>query len=1243
MAIITDIKRRILELAPAQFQEFCDVLLSKMGYGVVHGYGMKSGTGNTTKGNPDTYFRKENGQYVFVVYTTQQKNIVSKVQDDITKCLDPQITGIGTDCIDEIVCCHTSSNLSAGDDLTLHKICESKGITLTIMGLDEIANQVHNHYRSLAKDYLGLPTDTNQIVSAEEFVLQNDANIMTAPLNTIFMYRDKERSVITDALKNDSVVIITGKAGVGKTRLVLEVVKCYAAEQGYKLLCVKNNNLGLYEDLISATERPGQYLFFIDDANELAELSLILEYTAKEYLGYKVKVIVTVRDYAKQQVITSAKKYSSPQIIEIASFSDNEIKGFLSDVLEVRNEGYVKQIVRISEGNPRIAYMAGKLAIEKQNLSAIRDASQLYDCFYERYVNDSFGDDNDLCITAGILSVINAVILNNTSALSELLNAYKITTDTFVSKVHQLAKLEMVEIQLDQVAALSDQCIANYMLYYVFFQRKILALSDVLKIGFKSFRNGAIRAIDTILNLYGSEITRSYCRKEILKVWDDYKDTQDSCYEEFVKVFHVFRPEEAFLLAQNFIDGIPEGKTASGADDLKQYVFGNYESVLGYLDGYQNSDYIDVVIELLLAYCKKSEKALDTGYEWLEINYGINADSYKYEYYTQRRIGELLHKAVLNENDIAMEVGFRWAKYALGFSFRPAEMGRGNTFVLYNIEIKNSDGVRAFRHECWEILILLASQQTWHDRLLKVLAEYSKLIPYEDSPEIVLEEVSDVENLVAALDSDQISFLIVIQRLLYKYEKLRIESCKGWKKKLIGDTWDLYQLLRYDWFSSENEKADYENRRKEKIIRFGKNLPAHDIPVFVQNTNTIFSDSDIDIEKHYITEGVELILQQFDNECLLSFLQEILRSGNSIMINPAIALRPLLETMDPMIIFSLINTGVYSQKNIWLFGFFDTLPNERVSPDLLCELLNYLKDDSDQNITSSPYRNLRVLDKFLSLESNIYPIASSIIYEKKRYSIFIVETYFELLFHDQIYSSQELLALYKENTGLLQDIYFFMLKEGKLTDYSGTFLDAFLQLDESWIQKYSDVFWEKAYEKLDHDCHRTAILWKSDHYRKYFDFLFNHYPQDLYRWRVTAVFKDMLSNAGNDSIVKQRQQEWITHYISGNATNDSIGLFFDIVCELDDETRRIAIKAFLDSNSDYDSFKKLTLIPNNWSGNGSFIPAYQRQIDFLNSLLPIVSGIGFLRHRLLITEKIEWLRERIKTEEVEVIYRNLYM
>ena len=45
--------------------------------------------------------------------------------------------------------------------------------------------------------------------------------------------------------------------------------------------------------------------------------------------------------------------------------------------------------------------------------------------------NWSIGNDNDLCFTAGILSVINAVLLNNMSALQNLFDNYGITSEKF--------------------------------------------------------------------------------------------------------------------------------------------------------------------------------------------------------------------------------------------------------------------------------------------------------------------------------------------------------------------------------------------------------------------------------------------------------------------------------------------------------------------------------------------------------------------------------------------------------------------------------------------------------------------------------------------------------------------------------------------------------------------------------------------------------------------------------------------
>lgn len=1244
MASITDIKRRILELAPAPFQEFCDTLISKQGYGVVHGYGMKSGTGTTTIGNPDTYFRKENGKYLFVAYTIQQTNIYSKLKEDIEKSLDPSKTGLEIKDIEGIICCHTSSNLSAGDDKKLHDFCESQGVALTIWGIDELANQVHNRYRSLAKDYLGLSIDTNQIMSLEEFVACYDANGMAAPLNTDFLFRENEKAEIISAIEANPIVIVTGKAGVGKTRLVLEAVSEVANNMGYKLLCVKNNNLGLFDDLIFATEQPGKYLFFIDDANELAELSQILEYTTKGSLGYVVKVIVTVRDYAKANVVSAVKEFAYPRMIDIPSFSDDEIKGFLNDNLEIRNEDYVNQIIRIAEGNPRIAYMAGRLAVEKQNLSVIKDVSQIYDAYYEKYVNGAIGHDYELCFTAGVLSVVNAVVLSKMSALEVLLDDCGITADKFKEKIRQLAGLEVVEIQLNQVAIFSDQCLANYMLYYVFFEKKLIPFSYVLETGYKHFRNGAIRTINTILNIFESDDTRNYCKQEILKVWDALEATQDPAFTDFVKDFHVFRPEEAFIIAhQNIMNISPENFTVENIDFSKN-VFCHYESELSYLTGYQYSEYYEYVLDILLEYCSKTAETLVSGYKWLENSYGLDVSSHRYKYYSQRCISKILHKYVIEDNSFAMAIGFNWAKYSLGFTFHPTEMGRRNQFVFYNIEITQSDGLSEYRKVCWDILVSLASKTNWKDKVLNFLDSYARTLHGKPDRDIVVNDAEHVEQLLSVLQCNRICFLKTVRRFLFNYECMNIQFDANWKSLLNGKEWELYELLEDDFVSSGLEYEEYQNKRESSIIEYGQNLSKTDIPDFVRSMSIIMSDISVSHDSYGINHGFEIIIRQFDKDELKEFMYQFVQHGENLSIHPWIVMETLNKSEDAKQLLAYVKQADFPQKNEWMFSFFDTLPEHKVDYEMLQELMDFLRSDSDKNITLSVYRRLRMLDKFLNLEPNIYPEACAIIYEKRHYNPFVVGIYFELLFHDQIYTPEELLRLFQSDMGLLQRVYFYMLREGHFDDLRGIFLIEFLKLGEDWLKNYSEIFWEDAAKHKDNDLYRNSALWKSECYEKYFDYFFYHFPgEELYKWRIGYAFKDALLQVESDEIIAKHQKDWLEHIIVDNVTSENISVIFEFVCELNEDIRRFALQVFLEKNQDYETFCKLSLLPNHWSGSGSFVPAYQKQIDYLQSLYPLVPSVKFLKHKALIKSKIGMLQEMIKREEIEVICRNLYM
>ena len=374
MSKLTDIKNRIDQMDGGAFQNLCDAYLSYKGYKNVYSLGMHTGTDKTAKGNPDTYFLTAENKYVFVMYTTQKTDFINKAVEDISKCFDSKKTGVSEESIAEIIYCHTYGRLGPGDDQYLREYCEKRGAVLTLIGLDQLGNDIFRECPILAQDFFGISIDSGQILSLDMFVAKHDANKMSAPLGTEFLLREMELEKAKTALRDNDVLLIAGPAGVGKTRFALELCQQLAEENGYTVLVIRNNNLQLYEDLVSAIEEGKDYLVFVDDANELSELHYVLEYLSKAVIGTRhiSKLILTVRDYARKQVMQSVMEVTQPETIRISAFSDADICKLVETCYGITNRVYTDRIVDIAEGNARLAMLAGKLAADSESLAEYR-------------------------------------------------------------------------------------------------------------------------------------------------------------------------------------------------------------------------------------------------------------------------------------------------------------------------------------------------------------------------------------------------------------------------------------------------------------------------------------------------------------------------------------------------------------------------------------------------------------------------------------------------------------------------------------------------------------------------------------------------------------------------------------------------------------------------------------------------------------------------------------------------------
>ncbi len=381
MSKINEIQNAIMELDGAAFQKLGDCYFFKKGLGSIEAVGSVAGKNKTKTGTPDTLFRTSDNRYVMIEYSTQADNVVKKFTDDLTKCFDENKTGVPISSIEKIILCY-SRNISDKDKKTLLAEGEIKGAIVDIIDLDNFSFELSTNHPNLARDYLCIDIDTGQILSLNDFLDSYHKNRLATPLDINLFGRESEKKDILSRLDNHDVIILSGSAGVGKTRLGIECFKEFLDKNNnYQGYCIKNRGLQIYYDLNTYFSKTGQYIIFIDDANTISQFSLLVDYLIDKVGHHNLKIIITVRDYAKHKIIEEAKKciYSE---FHISSLSDSDICKILEDKYQITNTLWTSRITSIAKGNPRLAVMLALSAINEQSVASLRNVADVYNEYF---------------------------------------------------------------------------------------------------------------------------------------------------------------------------------------------------------------------------------------------------------------------------------------------------------------------------------------------------------------------------------------------------------------------------------------------------------------------------------------------------------------------------------------------------------------------------------------------------------------------------------------------------------------------------------------------------------------------------------------------------------------------------------------------------------------------------------------------------------------------------------------------
>ena len=1243
MAKINQIQNALKELDGGAFQKLADSYLLKKRYPQINPLGSVAGSNKVRKGTPDTLIPTDDGKYVFAEYTTISENqVYSKFSDDITKCLDENKTGVSISKIREIVLCYTSE-LSAENIEKLRQQCEKAEVNLNLFSLGAISYDLLEKYPSIAKNYLGVEVDTGQIVPLDEFISLYERNKLATTLQTEFHFRVDEKDSLLSLIQDNSLIVISGKAGVGKSRIAIECYRQYLKENNtYKAYCIFNQGIDLFEDSKAYFSDSGDFLIFVDDANRISGFQYIVQLLQTKRSDQDFKIIVTVRDYALDKIRGICQPIGGGAEIVINLFSDEEIRKISQAEFEINNHLYLDRIVDIAQGNPRVAVMAAQVAKDSNSLESIRDVSELYDQYYSSIKSDLDTLDNeDILKVAGTIAFFRKVDRTNDNLMSDIKEIFGISTDDFWEASKTLHDMEVLDMFENEVVKISDQVLSTYLFYIVFFKEKLIDFSILINNLFPQYKQRLIDAINPILGTFNFDETKKVMELTVNGSWDVMRERDESDFLELIDVFWFLKPTETLIFIQDKISGMESQNIIVNEIKFEANSNSSLPEFLSTLSLFRHleEDLIKMSLDLFLEYAAKQPLDTPEILHYFIDRYGFQPDSYRYDYYVQHAvIDKLLEYSDCGSNEYFTRLFIAIAENYLHTHFSSTKSGRGHTVTFTQFDLPASPNLLKLRQNILNYLFNLYVDEIYQKHIFKLLLSYAQ----SGLNISVSEIVENDSNLIlpffkASLDPNNLYHCIVVQQYLSLLKRFNISVGNALKVQFQSSDYALYNLLTNIFEKIELKLGHdaYTEHKKKKISELTSSYSKEDYNKLFHQVSEVSKT----IEGHskwQIDQGILSILEELANrnpDVFSEVIRYYLEQGDYLEMNPWIVVSNLLSALGAARAFFVLNTPEYPSKNRWLFSYYQHLPSDDVQPEHINALYELYKESEYKFFIN----DIDYLLKYESRQKGFVADIVLIIVERASVSQEFALS-LSLMFNPHTEINKTLRSVFSSKLYLLEDAYIAIDRVEQHADYDGTTLSTILDNDHAFIDKYlEDKFTRKEYLSCHDDSRDYSFIWLRNDYinimQRVTPFVFEK-ERNSRSFGYYESFYNKSVNPQTDSSILEKQNNYLLKEIEFKSDqSDYMRFLFSVIVSFSLQRKLIFYKTFLNENKEFNDFKNLLFEPTTSSWTGSAVPMLQEKIDFYEEIIQICNSVVLLKHRQFIEQRIQEIRNQIQHEK----------
>lgn len=1245
MSHYLQIQNALSQIEGGKFQTIVNKIIYNEGYSGINEYGSVTGTDKTKIGTPDTFVLQLDGKFIFVEITSEtdktvkKTGILKKIKSDIAKDLDSGKTGIPHDKISKIIYFYLEK-LSPAQVNEIQELTTEQSVPLDLWSGERIAHTLDAEYPAIALEELGIAVDSGQFLLPHDFIVQYNKDKLAAPVDTILLGREKELVNGIELLEKSRILTITGDAGAGKTRFALALQAEYKRiHSETAVYCIRDKSINITDDLQKYVEAWNNLLIFIDDANRYSDLRQFVEFAQNSPKGKKIKLLLTVRKYAESDVKNICSKVKEYATLKINNLDHETFKKLITENFDITNPLYIERIEKISNRNARLCVLCCRVAKEEKRFDSISNIARLYDALFSNVLNDIGKQEDKLFLrTAAILSAYQTIDIENNEQWTEINQLINIEKQQFKDFLIDLFHRELADKYGNSVFKITDQTLATYLVYIVFFKEEYISFKQLFSLFFPSHIQLLTEIINPVCQCFDFNKTKQIISPVIADKFTELKqNNNEKDIIRLAKPYHIFIEEE---ILEYMTDKIAEMPLKNEEDNMEKYdELSERPAFFSILVECNSSNILNAVKQLLILvertpyFDSKIQKLFSEG------RFSLSEYSEPTGFSREQLIETVFWTYYVDKKtQQATDFYYALAKSWLGTFFTSASDISRNEISFYRFGMSFCEKTCTFRHIIWTHLAELAENE--QKSFFFFLKQYETAVHQSVSQELIADDLSQVIPILQNIpEKQQLFYYLILDNLNEALEVQKLKLPEDLLEQYMDGYTEIYKILRpvkgqsreigivTAMYQNPDVCTYFKNANADKYILFLKQAE------FVQKTLT-----ELD-RRNEIQDGINSVFYDLSTKpasIIYEVIDKYLDTDDCLHLD-GIVLSFIIPRIQPTILYEILRKHIFPGIETWQLSFFIYIQKEDIRKEYTEEILTLLKSRVYPNIWN--FNFLLAYEQFDSvfIVKALQNMFTSYLKEKKDCSMLI-----NFIMHSQDID-KNLSKFIQQNPQLFFAVYLElkMSHYDDYFDYNKQILNMLIDQDKQFIKMYMNRISENKQYVHPVSCPFTCI-WDRADYNGLVDMACDFYFSELginnqENYYHREFLMELFSPAQDETVKsKQNRKQYVLSFIE-KYTSSSVRMTFigKIIADNFYSDQYEYVQNFLAENknpADFENFINAVAMPESFTFD-SLSNTYKNFKESLQKLLPLCNTTDLYRQKLYITRRIDALQKQIRKEE----------